>query len=220
MATIPRAPLYSPNPRLPQQQFDLFPNLLVTTLAVAAAAVPFSNPDWPTPRAQRAPQVDVVPNLLTTTLAPSPFVRPFDWSSPKSVQQLDGFAIPNVTINQAAAPVAKINPIDWSSPKSTQRLDRFDIPNLTVRLPIPVQGQFKPLDWPFAKSVQQKDKFDIPNVTAKLPVGLAPFKVVDWSVQLNRTSSYRFEFNPPNTTIRLASAGTSHPERTKMGVGT
>jgi hypothetical protein len=77
MAIIFRPPLYTQRSKARKRSdFDV-PNLLLTVLAVAVVAVPFSQEDWPNrKRFGRVGVVDVAPNLLLTTLAtptPTPF---------------------------------------------------------------------------------------------------------------------------------------------------
>src|SRR4051794_38031496 len=78
-----RAPLFAPLSRPAQQVVFDPPNLLLTTLAVAAAvAALFSQIDWPNPvQSARTPQAQQQPNILLTTLAP-PFSQE-DWPNPQ-----------------------------------------------------------------------------------------------------------------------------------------
>lgn len=172
---IVRAPVYAnirPAPRV--QVVQTPPNLLLTTLAVAPAAAPFTQQDWPNPAKAAQYRYDPRTNLLVTTLAPSeaaPFVQN-NWPNP----QVRVIGQPDLPPNLLALNPSKGIPFqqwDWPNPISFRTLRIADPPNLTINLPI--AAPFNPVDWPNPQRPQAPPQWTAPYFRQYDPCPAGPY---------------------------------------------
>lgn len=168
-------------------------NLLLTLLAVTAAAVPFAQRDWPTPRPSAQTLPTPVPNLLLTTLAPAaptPF-KQAEWPVPARglVRQVD--APPNLLLAPGIAP--PFIPDDLQGPRAnTTRPLISDPPNLLLGTLTPAAAPFVQHDWPLGVRRGQLP-VDVPlNLlgTTLVPApAAAPFRQTDWPAPMRWISA-------------------------------
>ena len=173
-------------------------NLLLTLLAVTAAA-PFSRNDWPNPR-PRAERQDVqqAPNLLTTTLAPAaaaPFSQT-DWRNPERRERGQVDVSPNLlgTTLAPAAEAARSRAATFARRVIARpRADVGAISNLLTTTLAPTAAPFAQTDWrnPVTKARRQIDV--APNLLAST-LAAAPFSQTDWTNPVWRISQQAIEF--------------------------
>lgn len=102
--------------RIPQP--DVVPNLLGTVLATVQAPAPFTQTNWPIPRAAaRVPDPWFAPNLLTITPVPGavPF-RQLEWLGPRVARWQQPWATPNLLTGTLTPPVSAAAPfrqLEW-----------------------------------------------------------------------------------------------------------
>jgi hypothetical protein len=216
MATIFRAPLLClQNKQRYVAAADVVPNLLLTTLAlVAAAAPPFHQTEWPTPlRARAVPVADVHPNV--TLRRKQPPNRVLDWLTPSSHPAARFDDPPNLlasTLAPAAAAVLPPGEAWFELPPARARQPRVDDPpNVALNAPIVATLPFAQDDQPLPPSRARSIPYAEvgPNTTVVgIPPALLPFSLDDWPITLR----VRWAASPDlvGVTLRLPS-GASAP---------
>lgn len=111
-----RAPHFSKRVERDVQPPPAVPNLLITTLAVAAVAAPFSQTDWPNPRSERL--YEVLQTGRAVTAIQPPF-KQTDWPNPQlehhpQAQQ----TVKSIALVEAAAAAQLIRQSDWPNPQT------------------------------------------------------------------------------------------------------
>jgi hypothetical protein len=207
MATIFRAPLLCVQNKRYIAAADVVPNLLLTTLAlVAAAAPPFHQTDWPTPvRARAIPIADVHQNV--TLRRKKPPNRVLDWPTPtrtRLLAQVDGQQ--NVTLQLGLPPPPQIPAFDYPNPASHPWARFDDAPNLltstlasgAVAATLPPGHAW--FELPPARARQPRVD-DPPNVALNSPiVATLPFSQDDQPLPPMRARAPPYAEVGPNTT--------------------
>lgn len=168
---------------------DVTVNLLLTTLAVAAAIAPFNQTDWPQPRARAVAQAEQAQNFLplrAEVVALSPFAQ-LDWpASPKRI------AVARVVPEQAqnlfgtvlAPAVQPFAQTDWPSfPRASSRQLELVQQPFVLTQPAEVVTPFTQLDWPVPVRVKIRAHEQVQQLLPLIqPAAQAPFAQLDWSV--------------------------------------
>lgn len=192
VASDPPKPIDWPSARHRRAKgfIDLAPNLLLTTLAVAAAATVLRGPIYSQPHERSAPQPDVFPNLLVTTLAAAPEAAPFsqeDWPQRTQRARLSVEQPLNLltsTLAPAAPVAAPFAQSDWPVTRRTGRRDVEVAPNLLVS----AQAPFTQFD---VLSVHGRLRRELDQPLNLLQTTLAPVEVAAPFAQREWDARYR-----------------------------
>jgi hypothetical protein len=204
MADVLRAPSYCRVTRRPFLPGFTTPNLLLSTLAVAAVVAPFVQTDWQRPQARRSVQAQVYPNLLASTLGTRPFQVSHNTQTIRRSILADQ-VVPNSLILGIPPPpiTAPFAQSDWPSPA---RRGQVYVPadGSLLALGIPPPPPFVQTDW-LAPQAKRPARFDtFPNLLAIFPPAVtAPFAQLDWPSPNVRARATQFATVYPNVTTRL-----------------
>lgn len=190
---------------------EVFTNLLITTLAVAAVNVPRA-PTFAPQFKPPAAQVITVTNLLTNTLAPAgvvaaPFV-PEDFPNPlvpKRVQSDSSVNLLGTTLAPVVPAILPFNATDWQNPtargsRATQVIDAPNLLNTTLVPVVVTPAPFVNSDWPNPLVRKSPQYSDLNNTLPLRSVTPKPFKQDDWQNPTPRGSrahlQWTHQYNP------------------------
>ena len=163
-----------PNPKSQYWFRDWNQNLLQTTLAIVGA--PFSQFDWPLPRAYSLPGQTWIVNLLENTLAPILIALPPVWSVSGIVAPIDQTWIQSLVNSTLQATAAlPFNQFDWPN---AQRIiwDRFWFQSPAPSTP---QSPFFQTDWPLVRPYTPIQQWWV-DANSQLPLPTPFFQNVDF----------------------------------------
>lgn len=172
-------------PRLSGRVAEATQNLLVTTLAGAAASAPFIPAEWGRPAPLLTRSVEAVQNLLGTLLPTTlpPFV-PKDWLVFKQVPGRVAEATSNLltsTLGLVQQPMPFI-PVEWTAnQKPVTRVSEPQTNRLLDLFPV-TQRPLNQVNWPRALGAVSTDRAReaVPNLTILIAPQPKPFVAFDW----------------------------------------
>lgn len=200
MATVFREPLVGQSFARRLGSVDLIPNLLLTTLAVVAAA-PFHQTQWPAPQKARFVEVTDVPqNILIHGIpaGPAPF-RQTDWPATFKSRVVPNEPGPNLLVRQPVA-ATPFSQGDWFSPFKAKSVVTDIPPNLALtNAPVFFPAWNDPGTQNYKRVVL---RVDLPSnlLLLQQPV-TAPFGLDDWTPVPKYRSAQQAEV-VPNILVR------------------
>lgn len=178
-----RAPHFSTKIPAEQQPVIDFPNLLVTTLAVAT--LPFALYDWPQPEPVDIQQPDQrgVPLVILSpdqSVHRSPLIVPH---FPATTQQPEQLPTPLALLSEAVPAGDPFYQTDWPNPTTVagQAADQLPAPLALLFVEPAADAPFYQTDWPipFVEPFVEADQGQIP-LPIRVDAGDKPFLLSEW----------------------------------------
>lgn len=201
MALIFRQPVVTPSPTRRLITADVFPNLLLATLAIVAGR-PFNQTDWQAPiRARPASLAELAPNV-TLRLGPQPpKIRAVEQPNPQPRKALQYVDPANLLTTTLAPKIAPVGTVDLAQVLTRKALGIEQPPN-SLLAGIPSVPSAFLADWPNPQRTRFTTADQVANWLVRMPAVVpAPFVGADLPTPIARKYVGAIDA-PPNTTLR------------------
>ena len=202
--------LENPQPERQSGQTTIAASLLVTLLAVVAAAAPFAPAEWANPVRQATHSAQLAPNLLVSTLhatTQQPSNRQTEWANPQFSGRQAADPYPNLqgtTLRPAVA--APFVQVAWEAPRTLNGQAAWLAPNplASTLYATTQQPQNRQADWPIPIVRAVQTPHYPPNLLASTQYQSTQLPIGESEQQMPIRPWVRESHIPPNVQLPLA----------------